>query len=202
MTIGLWLLAAYLLGAIPASYLAGRAAGADLRLEGSKNVGATNLYRVAGLRFAIPAGLFDLVKGFAPTFFAPSSPPWLPVAVGGAAVLGHVFPVYLGFRGGKGVATAAGVVLALAPVALAVSAVVWAGTVALTKFVSLASLLGAVSFPVAVRIVQPDDAWTLAIGVVLTLFIVYTHRSNIQRLLAGRERRVGRRPRADTHGSG
>lgn len=193
MTIGLWLLGAYLLGAIPTSYLAGRLAGVDLRQVGSKNVGATNLYRAAGLRLALPAGLFDVAKGFVPTLLAPPSAPWLPVAVGSAALAGHVFPVYLGFRGGKGVATAAGVVLALAPLALAVSAAVWVAVLASSKFVSLASICGAVAFPIAVRLLEPDRVWTFGVGVAMGLFIIYTHRSNIGRLLAGTERRVGRR---------
>lgn len=193
MTIGLWLLGAYLVGAIPTSYLAGRLAGVDLRQVGSKNVGATNLYRAAGLRLAVPAGLFDVAKGFVPTLLAPATAPWLPVAVGSAAVVGHVFPVYLGFRGGKGVATAAGAVLALAPLALAVSAAVWVAVLAASKFVSLASICGAVAFPIAVRLLEPDRVWTFGVGVALGLFIIYTHRSNIGRLLTGTERRVGRR---------
>lgn len=201
MSVALWLLGAYLLGAVPSSYLAGRLAGVDLRQHGSKNVGATNLYRVAGLGFAVPAGLFDVAKGFLPTFLAPSGTPWLPVAVGVAAVVGHVFPVYLRFRGGKGVATAAGVVLALAPLALAVSAGVWVLTVAVTKFVSLASILAATAFPLAVRLLQPEAGWTLGVGIALTAFIVYTHRANIQRLLGGTEPRIGRAAERDIPGN-
>lgn len=197
MTIALWLLGAYLLGAIPTSYLAGHLAGVDLRQLGSKNVGATNLYRAAGLRLAVPAGLFDVAKGFVPTLLAPAAAPWLPVAVGSAAVAGHVFPVYLGFRGGKGVATAAGVALALAPLALAVSGAVWVAVLAATKFVSLASISGTIAFPITVRVLHPERLWTFGGGVALALFIVYTHRGNIQRLLAGTERRVGGRPRGE-----
>lgn len=192
-----WLLGAYVLGAVPASFIAGRLAGVDLRQHGSGNVGATNLYRVKGLRFAVPAGLFDIAKGFVPTFLAPVSPAWLQVAVGSAAVLGHVFPVFLRFQGGKGVATAAGVVLALAPLALLVSAVVWVTVVGATKFVSLGSIVGAAVFPVAVRVLQPEAGWTLAVGIALALFIVYTHRTNIRRLLAGTETRVGHRSKVE-----
>jgi glycerol-3-phosphate acyltransferase PlsY len=195
MTLALWLFGAYLLGAIPTSYLAGRhGAGIDLRDHGSKNLGATNVYRVLGWRYAVPVGLFDIAKGAVPVFLAQSRGPeaeWGPLAVGIAAVLGHVFPVFMRFRGGKGVATAAGVVLALAPAALGVSALVWVAVLAATGFVSLASILGAVSFPVAVRFLAPSSSYMLWMGVVLAAFIVYTHRSNIRRLVRGTENRFG-----------
>lgn len=201
MTGALWLIGAYLVGAIPTSYLAARLGGGlDLREHGSKNVGATNLYRVLGLRFALPVGLVDMGKGLVPTLLAPGDPAWLPLAVGSTAVVGHVFPVFLGFRGGKGVATAAGVVLALAPIALAISAAVWLVVVLATKFVSLGSLLGAASFPLAVALLNPGDPYLVTGGIVLALFIVWTHRSNIRRLLQGTENRVGR-PRREPEGS-
>ena len=118
----LWLLASYLMGAIPTSYLLSRLfAGIDLREHGSGNLGATNLYRVLGWKYAIPAASFDIAKGTIPVLlFAPqvSDSQLFALACGVAAILGHVFSVFVGFKGGKGVATAAGVMLGLAPLAL------------------------------------------------------------------------------------
>jgi glycerol-3-phosphate acyltransferase PlsY len=199
MTLFLWLLGAYLVGAIPTSYLAGRyGAGIDLREHGSKNLGATNVYRVLGWKYAIPVGLFDVAKGAVPVLLVTprAEQAWVPLAVGIAAVLGHVFSVFMRFRGGKGVATAAGVVLALAPAALGISALVWILVMRATGYVSLASMLGTVTFPIAERLLEPDDRYTFAAGCALAVFIIYTHRSNIRRLLAGSENRFGRRHRA------
>lgn len=195
MTLALWLLAAYFLGAIPTSYLVGRwFGGIDLRQHGSKNLGATNLYRTLGWRYAVPAGAFDVAKGAIPVVtFAPRAgdAPWIPIALGVAAVVGHVFSVFVRFRGGKGVATAAGAVLGLAPLPLAVSALVWVTLVRATGYVSLASMSGAAAFPVAVWWLQPDDHYVLAAGILLAAFIVFTHRANVRRLLEGREARFG-----------
>src|SRR5215204_1628188 len=144
-----WLALSYLVGAIPTSYLLSRLfAGIDLRQHGSGNLGATNLYRVLGWKYAIPAGVFDMAKGLIPVVaFAPrvSDSELFALACGIAAILGHVFSVFVRFKGGKGVATAAGVMLGLTPVALAVSAAVWALLVRLTRYVSLGSKL-AVAF--------------------------------------------------------
>jgi glycerol-3-phosphate acyltransferase PlsY len=189
-----WIAGAYLIGAIPASYLVARwGAGIDLRQHGSKNLGATNVYRVLGWKYAVPAGVFDVVKGLAPVLLAKSQPePWLPLAVGAAAVVGHVFSVFVGLKGGKGVATAGGVVLGLAPLALAVSIVVWGGVLKLTGYVSLGSILGALTLPLWVRILYPTQDYTFWVGIALALFIVYTHRVNIRRLMTGTESRFGR----------
>ncbi len=193
-----WLLGAYLAGSIPTSFLAARyGAGIDLREHGSKNLGATNLYRVLGWKYAIPVGLFDVAKGAVPVFLAAAhlTASWAPLAVGVAAVVGHVFSVFLKFRGGKGVATAAGVVLALAPAALGIAALMWLAVLFGTGYMSLASMLGAITFPVAVRVMYPGNGYVLAVGIGLALFILYTHRSNIKRLLTGTENRFGRRAR-------
>jgi len=195
----LWLLGGYLMGSIPTSYLAARfGAGVDLREQGSRNLGATNVYRVLGWKYAIPVGLFDVAKGAVPVLLASrwSDQAWLPLAVGVAAVLGHVFTIFMRFKGGKGVATAAGVVLALAPAALGVSALVWLAVLTATGYMSVASMLGAVTFPVAVRVLEPGDNYALVIGIALAVFIIYTHRSNIRRLLNGTENRFGKRRRA------
>lgn len=193
-------MAAYFVGSFPTSYLAARfGAGIDLREHGSKNLGATNLYRVLGWKYAIPVGLVDAAKGALPVLvFAPraGAQPWMPIVVGSAAVVGHVFPLFLGFRGGKGVATAAGVLLALAPEALGVSAIVWAVLVKLTGYVSLGSIVGAAVFPVVVWLTRPGDVYTIATGSVLAAIILFTHRANIRRLLAGSESRFGRRASA------
>ncbi|HLB36021.1 MAG TPA: glycerol-3-phosphate 1-O-acyltransferase PlsY [Gemmatimonadales bacterium] len=195
MTLVLWLLASYLLGAIPTSYLVARwFRGIDLREHGSKNLGATNLYRTLGWRYAVPAGVFDVAKGAIPVVaFAPraGSPEWVPIFLGLVAILGHVFSLFVRFRGGKGVATAAGAVLGLAPLPLAVSALVWVTLVWATGYVSVGSMSGAVAFPLAVWLLQPGEPQVLAAGVLLAAFIVVTHRANIRRLLEGREARFG-----------
>jgi glycerol-3-phosphate acyltransferase PlsY len=193
------LLVAYLVGAIPTSWIAARlGAGIDLREHGSRNLGATNLYRVLGWRYAVPVGLFDVAKGTLPVLLlAPlvGTAAWMPIAVGLAAIMGHVFSVWVRFRGGKGVATAAGVVLALAPLPLLTSAVVWGGLLKATGYVSVASMAGAVVFPVAVWLIGSSNRYLLPVGAALAAFILFTHRSNIRRLLAGTENRFGRRAR-------
>ena len=190
---------AYLLGSVPTSYLAGRlGAGIDLREHGSRNLGATNVWRVLGPRYAVPVGLFDLAKGTVPVLLlAPwaGGGPWVPLGTGGAAILGHVFPVFLSFRGGKGVATAAGVLLAVAPAAVLAAAAAWGGVLYLTGYVSVGSLTAAIVFPLASWLLNPDDTYTLGAGIVLSGFVVYTHRANIRRLLDGTESRFRRRQR-------
>ncbi len=196
MTLALWLLASYVLGSLPTSYLAAKfGAGIDLREVGSKSLGATNVYRVLGWKYAIPVGVIDMAKGAIPVLaFAPraGTAEWIPLATGTAAVVGHVFSVFVRFRGGKGVATAAGAVVALQPGALGLAAIVWVGVLLSTHIVSLASMAGAVAFPVAVWIVDRDNVWLLGAGSALALFIVFTHRANIRRMLEGTEHRFGR----------
>ena len=193
MSVALWLTAAYLVGAVPTSYLAGKLArGIDLREHASKNVGATNLYRVLGWKYAIPVGAFDLAKGaVAVALLGPWSggPAWLPVARGAAAVLGHVFSPYLRFRGGKGVATAAGAFLALAPLAIAISVGTWGAVLWLSGYVSVSSLVAVALFPVWARLTRPDAPYTFWGGVAIASLIVFSHRANIRRLLAGTESR-------------
>jgi glycerol-3-phosphate acyltransferase PlsY len=193
-----WLLASYLLGAIPTSYLTARAfRHIDLREHGSRNLGATNLYRVLGWKFAIPVGLFDMAKGFIPVVvFAPhaSSTQLFGLICGITAVIGHVYSVFVRFRGGKGVATAAGVMLALTPLALAASFAVWFVVVGVTGYVSLGSILSAAIFPVAVWILDPpDQPVILWLDVAVAAAIIWLHRANIGRLLKGTENRFGRR---------
>jgi glycerol-3-phosphate acyltransferase PlsY len=197
----LWLAASYLLGAIPTSYLVGRwFRGIDLRQHGSRNLGATNLYRTLGWRFALPVGLFDVAKGAIPVLaFGPRAPelPYFPVWCGVMAVVGHVFSVFVGFKGGKGVATAAGVVIALAPLAFPVVLVVWAVVVWLSGYVSLGSMTAALLFPFADWLLHPArrSPARLAFDIGLAGFIVWKHQANIRRLLAGTENRFGRHAR-------
>jgi len=189
----LLVLAAYLLGATPTSYIAGKLGrGIDLREHGSRNLGATNVYRVLGWKYAIPVGLIDAAKGALAVGVLGSlsgGPAWVPVALGLAAVLGHMYSPYVGFRGGKGVATAAGVFLALAPLAVAISLPIWVGTLWAFGYVSVASLTVAVLFPLWVRLTGPAAPYTFWASVALALLIVYSHRANIRRLLDGTENR-------------
>ena len=193
MSSALWIVASYLLGATPTSYIAGRVGrGIDLRAHGSKNLGATNVYRLLGWSYAIPVGLFDVAKGVIPVALFgrwAGGPDWLPVALGGAAVLGHMFSPYVRFRGGKGVATAGGVFLALAPLAFAIAIPVWALSLWLTGYVSLSSIVAALTFPLWVRLTTGGAGPTFWASVVLALLIVFAHRANILRLLAGTENR-------------
>jgi glycerol-3-phosphate acyltransferase PlsY len=192
VSIALWIVASYLLGATPTSYLAGRLArGIDLREHGSKNLGATNVYRLLGWAYAIPVAIIDVAKGAVPVALFgrwAGGPDWLPVTLGGAAVLGHMFSPYVRFKGGKGVATAAGVFLALAPLAFAIALPVWGLCLWLTGYVSLSSIVAALTFPLWVRLTT-NAAPTFWASVVLALLIVLAHRVNIQRLLAGTENR-------------
>lgn len=194
----LCLLASYFVGAIPTGYLAGRLfRGIDLREHGSKNLGATNVYRTLGARYAIPVALFDIAKGAVPVLvFAPqaSDSQLFALACGIAAIVGHVFSVFVRFRGGKGVATAAGVMLGLTPLALGVAALVWLVLVALTGYVSLASIVAAAVLPVAVYLLErPDRPEILWLDALVAAAIIWLHRANIRRLLNGTENRFGRR---------
>jgi glycerol-3-phosphate acyltransferase PlsY len=189
----LWIAAAYRLGGIPTSYLAGRLGrGIDLRKTGSGSLGTTNAYRVLGWKYAVPVGLFDVAKGAVPVALFgrwANGPAWLPVGLGAAAVAGHVFSPYVGFKGGKGVATAAGMFLALAPLAIAISIGIWGGVLWLSGYVSVASLVTVSLFPVWARLTQPDAPYTFWASVILAVLIVISHQSNIRRLLAGTESR-------------
>jgi acyl phosphate:glycerol-3-phosphate acyltransferase len=193
VTLGLWLVAAYVLGATPTAYLAGRLArGIDLREHGSRNLGATNVYRVLGWGWAIPVALVDIAKGAIPVaLFAPRAGggAWGAVAMGTAAVLGHIFSPYVAFKGGKGVATAAGMFLALAPVAVAIALPMWGACLWVTGYVSLSSIITAGAFPLLVHLTRPGERATLVASVALAALIILSHRANIRRLMAGTENR-------------
>jgi glycerol-3-phosphate acyltransferase PlsY len=183
-----WLLASYLLGAIPTSHIVSRTiARIDLRHHGSGNLGATNLYRVLGWKYAVPVALFDIAKGAIPVLlFAPQASPseLFAVGCGVAAILGHVFSVFVGFKGGKGVATAA---------------LVWVVVVRVTGYVSLGSIVAAAVLPLAVYLLeQPNTPELLWIDVLVAAGVIVLHRRNIQRLLKGTENRFGRRAASTT----
>lgn len=204
MTSALWLLASYFVGAFPTSYLAGRIfRGIDLREHGSRNLGATNVYRTLGLKYAVPVGLVDIAKGALPVLvFAPqeSSSQVFALACGVAAIVGHVFSVFVRFRGGKGVATAAGVMLGLAPLALGIAAAVWLLVLKLSGYVSLASIAAAAVFPLAVYLLdRPDQPEILWLDALVAVAIIWFHRANIRRLLNGTESRFGRRAAPTAH---
>jgi acyl phosphate:glycerol-3-phosphate acyltransferase len=194
-----WLLvlASYLIGAIPTSYLVARAVrGIDLREHGSGNLGATNAYRVLGWKAATPIFIVDIAKGWFPAYFFPrwdTQPAWeWALLYGAAAIVGHVWSVYVGMRGGKGVATSAGVFIALAPAAVGIALLVWGILVFLTGYVSLASVAAAAIMPVLVFLFNGNGPvlW-LAIG--LAAFVIFAHRANIARLARGEEHRFGKR---------
>lgn len=189
--------ASYLVGAIPTSYLVSRlVAGIDLREHGSGNLGATNLYRVLGWKYAVPVASFDIAKGAVPVLcFAPlvSGSKLFALACGVAAIVGHVFSVFVRFQGGKGVATAAGVMLGLTPAALGIAALVWVVLVAVTGYVSLGSIAAAAVLPLAVYLLErPARAELIWIDAAVAAGVIVLHRRNIQRLLRGTEHRFRR----------
>lgn len=191
------LVASYFIGAVPNSYLAGKLfKGIDLREHGSGNLGATNVWRTLGPKFAIPVGMLDSAKGAIPVLFiAPlaSDVRLFALACGIMAVVGHVFSVFVGFRGGKGVATASGVMLALTPLAVLVTMVVWLVLVRTTGFSSLASIVAAAILPLAAWLLHPADRDLVWVQALVALAIIWLHRANIRRLLAGTESRFGKR---------
>jgi acyl phosphate:glycerol-3-phosphate acyltransferase len=199
---------AYLVGSIPFAYLAGRARGVDLRQHGSGNLGATNAVRVLGLPTGVAVYVLDTLKGFLPVsalvplVMASRHDLWA-IAIGVAAIAGHVRPIYLGFhKGGKGVATAGGVFLALAPLATMLGLAVWVLVFLPSGYVSLASLVTAVLFPLAVLVTgTPARSALFAVAVAIAAFVVWTHRANITRLRRGEEHRFrrGKRAAGETH---
>lgn len=201
---------AYLLGSISFSYLIVRLLrGEDVRAVGSGNAGATNVMRAAGRKPAVAALVLDLAKGVAAVAAARSlgAPP---VVLGGAAaavVLGHVFPVFLGFRGGKGVATSAGALGALDPGAMALAMVLFLGVVAWKRYVSLGSMTAAAAFPVLVWLLSrraggTGEPWLVLGSALITALVLVKHRANLERLRAGTEPRLGERRRVAAAAAG
>jgi glycerol-3-phosphate acyltransferase PlsY len=186
----------YLAGSIPSAYLAGKFRGVDLRKHGSGNLGATNVVRVLGAKIGGVVFLADLLKGFLPVFFLPRytetlRPEVWALIFGVAAIAGHVKPIFLlGKGGGKGVATATGVFLALAPVPVLVTNAVWITVFYFTRYVSLASLLAAAVLPIAILgLTRNPQSLVFIASVIIASFVFWTHRANIGRLRRGEEHR-------------
>jgi glycerol-3-phosphate acyltransferase PlsY len=199
----------YLLGSIPFGLLIAKAHGRDLRSIGSGNIGATNLARALGKKWAYFCFALDAAKGLAPMLIAAgfinSAPTitelFLWLAVGAAAVLGHIFPIYIGFKGGKGVATSFGVALGLWPyytICAAAAFLVWIVVVLLWRYISLASIAASITFPLMLLLaIILIPAWRFAslwpiliTAVAIPLMVVVRHRQNIKRLIAGTENKV------------
>jgi glycerol-3-phosphate acyltransferase PlsY len=184
----------YLAGSIPFAFLVARRRGVDLRRSGSGNVGAANVLRTSGVALAVTAMVLDAMKGAIAVLIAQrlTEGPATPVAAGLAAIIGHIYPVWLRFRGGKGVATAAGVFGVLTPLALAVSAGVFVLAVFVTRYISVGSVAGVLTLATAAVIDDPPSA-VVAGAIVAAVVIVHRHRGNLARLAAGTERRIGQR---------
>ena len=188
-----FLLFAYLMGSIPTAVLYGRLVhGVDIRKHGSGNAGATNSLRVLGKKAGITVLIIDMLKGIIPIlicrYFFSNDPEDL-ILIGFAAVVGHLLPVFAGFRGGKGVATSFGVILALYPLAALICLLVFLILVYLTRYVSLSSMAGSLTFLVYSLIALPDLRFFQLMCLVLFLVLVYMLRANIKRLINGTENR-------------
>jgi glycerol-3-phosphate acyltransferase PlsY len=187
-------LAGYLIGSIPFALILARRWGADLRQVGSGNLGATNVMRASGVTAALLVAALDLGKGAASVWLAAriSGSADVPAAAGLAAIIGHIYPIWLRFRGGKGVATACGVFSMLTPAAVPPALAIFAAIVWLTKYISLASVVATIALPpMAYALGAPAPA-VIAAAAAATI-IVFRHRSNVLRLWTGTERRVGAR---------
>lgn len=205
MAYGLIGLFSYLLGSIPSGFLVARAKGVDLRSVGSGNIGATNAMRVLGKPLGIFVLLADAAKGAVACAWVPALAArltgvalvgdWPMIAAGVTAILGHNFTCWLRFKGGKGIATSAGVLLVLMPKALGVCFVVWALVFAFSRIVSLASITAAFVLPFAVWLLGRERP-VIGVGAALGALAIYRHRANIQRLLKGTEPRLGGKPAA------
>ena len=190
---GSWLVAAYLIGSIPFGYLIGRMRGVDVRMVGSKNIGATNVYRTVGHKWGFLAFFCDFLKGFLPAFlalrYASGTCVHLPVCVGLACVVGHTLTVFMKFKGGKGVATAFGMMVALATWPALLAFAVFVVTVWLSHYISLGSMLAAATLGVLVW-VFPCALPMRVIACLIAVFVIYKHKSNIQRLAKGCENKI------------
>ena len=184
----------YVLGSVPFASWVTRRQGIEVRNAGSGNPGAANVLRTAGVGPAIAVMLLDAAKGTAAVIAARvmSGNVVIVTAAGLAAIVGHIYPAWSGFRGGKGVAASAGVFVVLAPVATAIAALVFVGTIAATRFISAGSLAGALALPVVAAISDLPEA-VIGGTVLASVIVIGRHRDNLSRLMAGNERRIGLR---------
>jgi acyl phosphate:glycerol-3-phosphate acyltransferase len=193
---------AYLLGSIPTGFLVAKARGVDIRTVGSGNIGATNVFRILGKVAGLFVLLADAAKGWLAVYImarvvgswfypeaGPAAEEWFRLCAGVAAILGHNYTCWLHFKGGKGIATSAGVLVALVPVPLLMILAVWIIVFALSRYVSLASIAAAASLPFAAWIFG-ESRTIILVTVALTALAIYKHRANIQRLLNGTENRI------------
>jgi len=189
---------AYLVGSFPTSYIAGKIfKGIDIRNFGSGNVGATNAIRVLGIKIGIPVLVLDILKGFLLVFlvkhYSDSSHLFL-IGLGISAILGHIFTIFLKFKGGKGVATSAGVFFALTPLALIIALIIFIFVVIKSKYVSLGSILAAITLFISELIINFQNGFSekyeLILTAIISLTIIYTHQANIQRLKNGVENKL------------
>ena len=199
LTWACWLIAAYLIGAIPFGFLIGKMRGVDVRTVGSKNIGATNVFRTVGKKWGLLAFFCDVMKGLVPTLVAKmlyaETMPEMPILVGISCVVGHMLTPYMKFKGGKGVATAFGALIALMPATVGIAFAIFALTFACSNYISLGSCVAATSLAVMVWIPFLDHAGykDLPLCILVTLiaaFIVWKHRSNIGRLVRGEENKI------------
>jgi acyl phosphate:glycerol-3-phosphate acyltransferase len=189
--------AAYFVGSIPTGYLLARARGIDIRSIGSGNIGATNVFRVLGKTAGVTVLLIDALKGFVPAKFlligaTPQNAEYHAMVAGFFAIIGHNYTCWLRFKGGKGIATSAGVLVALVPAALGITFAAWLLVFGVSKYVSLASIAAAVVLPFAVW-GTGQSMVMITLTTVLSALAIYKHRSNIQRLQAGTENRFGQK---------
>ena len=207
VTSAVLLFGSYLLGSIPFGYLAGRLAGTDIRQAGSGNIGATNVVRLLGKRYGYPVFALDVLKGFGAVkismLAAPGRPPdWnspeiLGILAAMSSVLGHLYPPWLKFKGGKGVATSAGALFALTPIATLIGVAIWVIVFWLTGYVSLASVTAAVVLPIVILVVSWSDQNKVKplvySSVCVAAVVIWRHRSNLSRLIRGTEPRFTRK---------
>ena len=207
VTLAVLLAGSYLLGSIPFGYLAGLLAGIDIRKVGSGNVGATNVVRVLGKKYGYPVFALDVLKGFGPVKISMLMAPGLPqqwnspeifgIIAAISSVLGHLYPPWLKFKGGKGVATSAGALLALTPIATLIGVAVWIIVFWLTGYVSLASMTAAILLPIVIFVLRSQDQNKgkplVCSAICVAAIVIWRHRSNLSRLIRGTEPRFIRK---------
>lgn len=187
-----YVILAYLIGSIPSGLIIGKGLfGTDVRQFGSKNIGATNTYRVLGLKAALPVFICDALKGAIGVFLLASNGPAFAILGGILAMVGHNWSIFLGFKGGRGVATGLGVLIALSPLVAVICFAIWGIIVYPTKLVSLGSIIAAAAVPL-LMFLTGQSWWYVGFGALAALFVILRHRDNIIRLLSGKELKVER----------